>query len=153
MQEHLGFRVREVTELHDGRESGAWMSVTVQAHELIYVIEELPTHGRFHHAAFWVDSREEVLRAADIFADAGVFIEAGPGKHTVIGGVFLYVYEPGGNRIEVTNGGYLAFDPDARPFVWSETEFSRGPAWATPIPATFRTYGTPPVELEQAASA
>src|SRR3954465_2453071 len=27
-------------------------------------------HGRLHHVAFWVDTREECLRAADIWLDA-----------------------------------------------------------------------------------
>lgn len=143
MQEHLGFRLREAFRLNDGREAGAWMSVTAQAHELTYVLDRSSAHGRFHHAAFWVDSREDVMRSADIFADNDVFIEAGPGKHTIVGTVFLYVYEPGGNRIEVTHGGYLAFDPNFEPIVWTEAEFARGPAWATRIPDSFNTYGTP----------
>ena len=34
--------------------------------------------GRLHHIAFAVDSREGILRAADLALDHGVFIETGP---------------------------------------------------------------------------
>ena len=57
-------------------------------------------------------TREECLRAADIFLDNDVYIEAAPSKHAIAQGFFLYGYEPGGNRIEVTTGGYLQYDPD-----------------------------------------
>ncbi len=39
------------------------------------------TRGRFHHVTYAVDSREDVLRAADIFLENGVYIETGPHKH------------------------------------------------------------------------
>jgi catechol 2,3-dioxygenase len=144
LQEHFGYRVREVVQLDDGRQGGAWLSTTVLAHEVIYVLEAYPTSGRLHHLAFWVDERDQVLRAADVFLDSGVFIEAPPSKHTATQSFFCYVFEPGGNRIEVTTGGYLVFDPDAPPVVWSESEYARGPAWGAKLPATFNTYGTPP---------
>ena len=35
----------------------------------------------------------------------GVFIETGPHKHAIQQTFFLYVYEPGGNRIELCNAG------------------------------------------------
>ena len=35
---------------------------------------------RLHHFSVWVDNREDVLRAADILSENGVFIEAGPAK-------------------------------------------------------------------------
>ena len=144
----LGYRAVEVIELEEGGEYGAWLTTTVQGHELIYVRESLPTRGRLHHAAFWVDSREEVLRAADIFQDRGVFIEAGPAKHTPIHSFYLYVYEPGGNRIEVTSGGYLVFDPDPEGAVrWPVERYRSSRAWGRGFPPSFDTYATPPFEL------
>ena len=75
--------------------------------------------GRLHHLAFWVDTREECLRAADLFVDNDVYIEAAPSKHGVAQGFFLYGFEPGGNRIEVTTGGYFVYDPDFEPISWT----------------------------------
>jgi catechol 2,3-dioxygenase len=40
-----------------------------------------------------------------------VYIEAAPSKHAIAQGFFLYGYEPGGSRIEVTPGGYLVYGP------------------------------------------
>ena len=58
----LGFRLYERIELDDGTEAGAWLSLTIAAHELIYVADAHPLcSGRLHHLAFWVDTREEVL--------------------------------------------------------------------------------------------
>jgi catechol 2,3-dioxygenase len=140
----LGYRLYEAIRLNDGTESGAWMSLSIMAHELIYVADHAGLNGRLHHFAFWVDTREEMLRAADFFLDHDVPIEAAPSKHAVAQGFFLYVYEPGGNRVEVTSGGYLQYDPHPEPVVWTEAERARGQAWGVRTIETFHTYGTPP---------
>jgi catechol 2,3-dioxygenase len=144
-QELLGFRLYEQVVLDDGTESGAWMSLSIAAHELIYVADFAGARGRLHHLAFFVDTREEVLRAADLFLDADVPIEAAPSKHAVAQGMFLYVYEPGGNRVEVTTGTHFIYDPDYEPVVWSEAERARGQAWGVKTVETFHTYGTPDI--------
>jgi catechol 2,3-dioxygenase len=147
LEDELGYRSFEIIELDDGREYGAWLSATIQGHEIIYILESQPVRGRLHHAAFWVDTREEVLRAADLFQDNGIFIEAGPAKHTPIHSFYLYVYEPGGNRIEVTSGGYLIFDPDPEvTTLWHESEYGSSRAWGRAFPPSFDTYATPPYE-------
>jgi catechol 2,3-dioxygenase len=146
----LGYRHYEGIVLDDGQETGAWLSLTIAAHELIYVRDARETHGRLHHLAFWVDTREECLRAADIFLDAGVHIEAAPSKHAVAAGFFLYGFEPGGNRIEVTTGGYFVFDPDREPLIWTEAERARGQAWGVRTVESFHYYGTPPTSHDEA---
>ena len=40
------------------------MSSTAAHHELAYVVDVKGMSGRLHHLSFWVDSHEEVLRAA-----------------------------------------------------------------------------------------
>jgi catechol 2,3-dioxygenase len=142
-QEQLGYRLHEQIVLDDATEAGAWMSLSIAAHELIYVADAYGARGRLHHVAFWVDTREEVLRAADVFLENGVHIEAAPSKHAIAQGFFLYGYEPGGNRIEVTTGGYFVYDPDFQPIVWSEAERARGQAWGVQTVESFHTYGTP----------
>src|SRR6185437_15157642 len=89
-----------------------------------YVRDYLGGAGRLHHLAFWVDSREDVLRAADLMNDARVPIEAGPSRHIPIQGFYLYTREPGGNRVEICSGGYLGFDPDDNPVIWTAAEHS-----------------------------
>jgi catechol 2,3-dioxygenase len=144
--EKLGYRLHERIVLDDGTETGAWMSLSIAAHELIYVADAYGARGRLHHVAFWVDTREEVLRAADVFLDNDVHIEAAPSKHAIAQGFFLYGYEPGGNRVEVTTGGYFVYDPDFEPIVWSEAERAKGQAWGVKTVESFHTYGTPVVE-------
>jgi catechol 2,3-dioxygenase len=144
--DELGYRLHEQIVLDDGSEAGAWMSLSIAAHELIYVADAYGVRGRLHHVAFWVDTREEVLRAADVFLDSGVHIEAAPSKHAIAQGFFLYGFEPGGNRIEVTTGGYFVYDPDFEPIVWTEAERARGQAWGVQTVESFHTYGTPVVQ-------
>ena len=141
----LGYRLHERIELDDGTETGAWLSASIAAHELIYTLDAYGAHGRLHHLAFWVDTREECLRAADLFLDHGIHIEAAPSKHAIAQGFFLYGIEPGGNRIEVTTGGYFVFDPEHPPTVWTEAERAKGQAWGVKTVESFHTYGTPPV--------
>jgi catechol 2,3-dioxygenase len=147
-QQELGYRLYETVQLDDGREAGAWMSATIAAHELIYTMDAHGANGRLHHVAFWVDTREECMRAADIFLDYGVKIEAAPSKHAIAQGYFLYGIEPGGNRIEVTSGGRLVYDPEEPTVVWTQAERALGQAWRNHTVESFHTYGTPPVEGE-----
>jgi catechol 2,3-dioxygenase len=146
----LGYRLYERIQLDDGTEAGAWLSASIAAHELIYTKDAYGAHARLHHVAFWVDTREECLRAADLFLDHGVDIEAAPSKHAIAQGFFLYGIEPGGNRIEVTTGGYFVYDPDHPATVWTEAERRKGQAWGVQTVESFHTYGTPPVEAPAA---
>src|SRR5579875_2058105 len=52
-QELLGYRLYEQVVLDDGTESGAWMSLSIAAHELIYVADFAGARGRLHHLAFF----------------------------------------------------------------------------------------------------
>ncbi len=144
-QDVLGYRLYEQIVLDDGDETGAWMSLSIAAHELIYTKDFYGARGRLHHLAFWVDTREECLRAADIFVDHGVPIEAAPSKHAIAAGFFLYGLEPGGNRIEVTTGGYFVYDPDFEPIAWTAEERARGQFWGVKTIESFHTYGTPDI--------
>ncbi|WP_033291020.1 VOC family protein [Amycolatopsis jejuensis] len=143
-EEGFGLRTYEIVG-SESQEVAAWMSSSIQGHELIYTQERTTANGRLHHFAYVVDSREEVLRAAEIFADARVRIEAGPSRHTAIQGFYLYTREPGGNRIEVAHGGYLVFAPDSEPYVWNAEEWKAKPGWGAPLPPEFHLYGTPDV--------
>lgn len=141
--EQLGYRLYEQVVNDDGSEQGAWMSLSIAAHELIYTADHGGGRGRLHHLAWFVDTREELLRAADLFLDADVPIEAAPSKHAVAQGMFLYVYEPGGNRVEVTTGTHFIFDPAYEAVSWTQAERARGQAWGVKTIETFHTYGTP----------
>lgn len=144
----LGFRVLDQIEEDDGSISGAWLSLGMRPLELIYTRDHRGAHDRLHHVAFWVDTREEVLRAADIFIDGGVPIEIAPAQHTIGRSFFLYGFEPGGNRIEVTTGSDLVLDPDPPTRMWTAAERRQGVGWGTVFPPSWREYGTPDVSDE-----
>lgn len=144
--EVLGLRITEQIVFDGDDEMGAWLAATNKSYDIAFTRDRSSAHGRFHHLTYMMDSREDVLRAADILVESGVFIETGPHKHAVGQTFFLYFYEPGGNRIEIGAGGYLIFDPDWRPIVWNREERSKGQAWGLQTVSTFHTYGTPPVK-------
>jgi len=147
MQDYLGCRLTEQIIFDDGSEKGAWLAFMNKSYDVTYAEDSRRTKGRLHHFTYAVDSREAVLRAADIFLEHGVFIETGPHKHAIQQTFFLYVYEPGGNRVEVANAGArLILAPDWRPIVWNEAERKKGQAWGLKTIESFHTHGTPPAE-------
>jgi catechol 2,3-dioxygenase len=99
----LGGRVTEQIMLDDGTISAQWHHFTNKGYDLVYTRDWTGATGRCTTVAFAPDTREDILRAADICLDRGVFIETGPHKHAIQQTFFLYVYEPGGNRIELCN--------------------------------------------------
>jgi catechol 2,3-dioxygenase len=143
----LGMRVTEKIVLDSGEEAGVWVTATNKTYDIAFTHDHYGAMGRFHHATYALDSREDVLRAADIFLENGVHIETGPHKHAVQQTFFLYVYEPGGNRVEVANAGArLMLAPDWQPVVWTEAERKKGQAWGLKTIETFHTHGTPPID-------
>ncbi|GAA4249409.1 VOC family protein [Dactylosporangium darangshiense] len=143
----LGALVTEQIVLNDGGVAGSWTTYTSKGYDVVYTRDRTGTAGRLHHVAFATDTREDILRAADIALEQGVFIETGPHKHAIQQTFFLYVYEPGGNRIELCNAGArLVLAPDWRPVDWTEAERAKGQAWGLQTIASFHTHGTPPVD-------
>ena len=143
----LGLRVTEKIVLDSGEEAGVWVTSNNKTYDVAFTADHYGAVGRFHHVTFALDSREEILRAADVFLENGVHIETGPHKHAIQQTFFLYVYEPGGNRVEVANAGArLMLAPDWQPIVWTEAERKKGQAWGLKTIETFHTHGTPPIE-------
>src|SRR5436305_5569404 len=148
-EKYLGFRLTEQIVLDNGTEAAMWMTVTNKSYDFAYTRDATGTKGRFHHITYAVNSREEVLLAADICLENGVHIETGPHKHAIQQTFFLYVYEPGGHRVEVANAGArLILAPDWKPIRWSEAERKMGQAWGLKTIETFHTHGTPPLPDE-----
>jgi catechol 2,3-dioxygenase len=143
-------RESERIRLNNGRYAGWWFRFNQKAYDVVYSDDWAKVRGRFHHFAFAPDSREDILRAADIMLENKVHIEYGPYKHAINQGFFLYVWEPGGNRIEFANAGArLIIDPDREVIEWSEAERAKGQAWGMKTVPTFHTHGTPFVENQE----
>ncbi|HEY8346791.1 MAG TPA: catechol 2,3-dioxygenase [Symbiobacteriaceae bacterium] len=149
LMDKLGFRLREQIILNNGQEVGAWLSVSPLVHEIAVMRDGRGVGGRLHHIAYWYGVPQHLSDIADLLVENGIKIEAGPGKHGVSQAYFMYVYEPGGNRVELFGDtGYLIFDPDWKPIVWTEKELDPAVIWyGSPLPAEYFLYGTPsPVE-------
>lgn len=144
--DQLGLKLREQVVYQDGAfEVGSWMSSTAVHHELAYVADAKGGRGRLHHISFWVDNREDVLRAADILSENGIAIETGPAKHNNSQAFYLYSFEPGGNRVEIYSGGYLVFAPDYQTVIWNEQTRGSGVYWGAALPESFLEYATPDI--------
>ena len=153
-ERNLGLRCTERIELDTGEEAGMWLTSNNKSYDFAFTKEAHGIPGRFHHVTFALDSREEILRAADIFLEAGVPIETGPHKHAVQQTFFLYVFEPGGHRVEVANAGArLVLAPDWKTITWTEKERKKGQAWGLQTISTFHTHGTPPLPPEHGEEA
>ncbi|BCJ40849.1 catechol 2,3-dioxygenase [Actinoplanes ianthinogenes] len=144
--ETLSARPSEQIVLDDGTKAAVWYTFGDKSYDVVYTRDWTGSTGRLHHIAFATDTREDILRAADVFLEAGVHIETGPHKHAIQQTFFLYVYEPGGNRIELCNAGArLLLAPDHEVVTWTEAERAKGQAWGLRTIETFHTHGTPPV--------
>ena len=98
--------------------------------------------GRLHHLAFWVDTREEVLRAADLFLDNGVHDRGGALEARDRAGLLPLRLRARRQPHRGDTGGYFVYDPDPEPTVWSEAERAKGQAWGVKTVESFHTYGT-----------
>ncbi|MFG1942991.1 VOC family protein [Nonomuraea sp. NPDC048826] len=140
----LGARPTEQIVLDDGTPAAMWFSVCNKSYDLVFTSDWLGARGRLHHVAFATDTREDILRAADVFLEAGIHIETGPHKHAIQQTFFLYVWEPGGNRIELCNAGArLVLAPDWKLITWTQAERAKGQAWGLKTIESFHTHGTP----------
>jgi len=146
LRDVLGARCTEQIVKDDGSPQAVWYNLGNKTYDLVYTEDWTGSRGRLHHVAFATDTREEILRAADVCLDAGVHIETGPHKHAIQQTFFLYVWEPGGNRIELCNAGArLILAPDWRTISWTREERAKGQAWGLKTIETFHTHGTPVV--------
>ncbi len=100
-----------------------WLSCTNTPHDLALVGG--PVQG-FHHCAFFLDSWEDVLKAADVMSKNRTKIDVTPQRHGITRGYTIYFFDPSGNRNETFGGlGYLA-QPDRPVVTWTEDELGAG---------------------------
>ena len=156
MMEQLGFRLRENVVLNNNAEIAAWLSVSSSVHEIAYLGDQTGAKGRLHHICYWYGYPQHLSDLADVIVESGerCKIEAGPGKHGISQAYFMYVFEPGGNRVELFgDAGYLIFDPDWKPVTWREQNLEKGIIWfGSPLPTEYFLYGTPHVDMAATAA-
>ena len=122
----LGYRFMEYTAIDENPDLIVFSMVTTneKSHDLGLVIDFTEVPGRLNHLAFWVDTVEDVLRAADVLMEAAAHIEFGPGRHGMGEQTYLYFREHGGIRLEINSGGYRNYQPDWQPVKWVPSQGS-----------------------------
>jgi catechol 2,3-dioxygenase len=153
LTEVLGIKHRYYVEAADGKRRGSWLSITNLSHDIAIMRNYAGTGARLHHHAYFMDSPDELVRAAAMLVEHGGKIEWGPGMHGTSGAIFLYFFEPSGHRIEIWTRGMLIFPPDWQPIRWDhETEALGFDMWGSKAPETYLSYGTPIAETAGAAA-
>jgi catechol 2,3-dioxygenase len=118
----LGFRLAEKVDLGPGG-LAVWLSCSNKAHDIAFVENADP--GRFHHAAFFLETVNNVLHAGDIMAYYDIPIDIGPTRHGITRGYTIYFFDPSGNRNEVFSGGY-SYYPDNPTREWHPEQLGKG---------------------------
>ena len=110
----LGHRYTEYTVIPENPDFVVFCMTTTceRAHDLGLAWDPTPARGRINHFAYYVESQDGLLRAADVLLNADVAIEFGPGKHGMGEQGYLYAREPSGLRVELNAGGYRNYEPD-----------------------------------------
>ena len=148
-QDATGARLREKVVADAGPTLGAWLSHNNLNHDVALTMDGTGSKGRLHHVAFYYGFVQHLDDMANVLLERGIGIEAGPGRHGITQGSYLYCFEPGGNRIEMFGDeGYLIFDPDWKPVIWEEKDLQAGLVWyGGQLPPDGFLVGTPHVPL------
>ncbi|MET0672065.1 MAG: VOC family protein [Microbacterium pygmaeum] len=121
----LGFRFMARTVLDEAPISVfSVLTTNEKSHDLGVVLDGSTRAGRINHYAFWVDTREELLIAADTLMENGTPMEYGPNIHGIGEQTFLYYREPSSLRIELNTGGYRNYVPDWVANTWKPSQGS-----------------------------
>ena len=144
LMNNLGFRLTEKIVDPTGYTLGTWLSVSNIVHEIAFMNDPSGARGRFHHVCYWYGSPQHLYDIADLCKDNDIKIELGPRKHSISQAHCLYVYEPGGNRVELFgDAGYLIFDPSWEAVMWDNLEEVSDRGIGAGFTETYWNYGTP----------
>lgn len=118
----LGFELAEQVMTADGVRIGQFLTASMKAHDVAFIRHE--EKNKFHHASFFLETWEDVLRAADLISMTDTSIDIGPTRHGLTHGQTIYFFDPSGNRNEVFSGGDY-FYPDHPPTTWDAEKLGK----------------------------
>ncbi|GAA0692055.1 catechol 2,3-dioxygenase [Marinobacterium maritimum] len=118
----LGFDLAEQVVTPDGTRVAQFLTASMKAHDVAFI--DHPEPGKFHHASFFLETWEDVLRAADLISMTDTSIDIGPTRHGLTHGKTIYFFDPSGNRTEVFCGGDYHY-PDHEPVTWDADELGK----------------------------
>ncbi|AHG04898.1 2,3-dihydroxybiphenyl 1,2-dioxygenase [Halobacterium sp. DL1] len=124
-QDVLDFDLREELVI-EGEDVGKWLSVSPLVHEIAFVEEP---EASLNHVAYYLKSRGDLFRAADVLKEHGIEIKGGPGHHGISQANYIYQDDPAGHEVEIFAGGYLIFEPDWETVTWTEEDMPEALYW------------------------
>ena len=117
----LGFGLTEQVMDGDLR-IAQFFSCSIKEHDIAFIRHA--EKGKLHHVAFYLDTWEDVLRAADLISMEDVALDIGPTRHGLTHGQTIYFFDPSGNRSEVFCGGDYYY-PDHEPVTWTADKLGK----------------------------
>ena len=130
-----GFRISEWIDL--GEEGFHPRAVFLQrkGDPIDLAVFDGPTPG-YHHVAF-VSDRTSMLHACDVAQALGFprLVEYGPGRHGPSYGLFLYLRDPDGHRIELFDTNYPMIDSEEEALRWGPNDLNL--TWHPEQPASW----------------
>ncbi len=120
----LGFQLSEqiLDRDNDNFRVAAFLACSMKAHDIALVRH--PEKGKFHHASFYLNTWEDVLRAADLISMHDISLDIGPTRHGLTHGQTIYFFDPSGNRNEVFAGGDYTY-PDHPVVTWDAEQLGK----------------------------
>nr|BAB92969.1 catechol 2,3-dioxygenase [uncultured bacterium] len=120
--EVLGFYLAEQVLDDDGTRIAQFLSLSTKAHDVAFI--QHAEKGKFHHASFFLETWEDILRAADLIAMTDTSLDIGPTRHGLTHGKTIYFFDPSGNRNEVFCGGDYNY-PDHKRVTWTTDQLGK----------------------------
>ncbi|BCS93541.1 VOC family protein [Metallosphaera javensis (ex Sakai et al. 2022)] len=115
----LGFIITEEIRSKEGKTNGIFLTRKGNTHDLAVFRSDGPA---VHHIAIQVRDVNDIIRVCDILGYMNRIdqIEFGPGRHRATNGLFIYLRDPNGYRVELFTGDYMVINPNWQPIVWEE---------------------------------
>jgi catechol 2,3-dioxygenase-like lactoylglutathione lyase family enzyme len=96
----IGFYVTDYVKMRD-REG--FFAIFTRINEYHHQIALFAGNTGFHHVALETDQASDVMKLGDHLLLHRVAAEYGPGRHVPGQGVFMYIRDPWGNRVEISS--------------------------------------------------
>ncbi|SEI59712.1 catechol 2,3-dioxygenase [Allopseudospirillum japonicum] len=118
----LGMDLAEQVLDPEGKQLAGFVTVSMKAHDVAFI--EHPEPGKLHHASFFLETWNDVLKAADLISMTDTSLDIGPTRHGLTHGQTIYFFDPSGNRNEVFAGGDYHY-PDHAPVTWDVEQLGK----------------------------
>ena len=118
----LGFDLSEQVVDPEGNRIALFLTASMKAHDVAFI--KHPEKNKFHHASFYLDTWQDVLKAADLISMTDTSIDIGPTRHGLTHGQTIYFFDPSGNRNEVFAGGDYHY-PDHETVTWKAEQLGK----------------------------